>query len=176
MISWIWTWLSFLVLILVRVKFFVIFRLDGSSIHQAELKLTLMRLLGNIVVLLIVEVFFVGVWESLLVFYLRFLKFRLLWLLSFIELYMLWRKLKRWGILMYGLNVDSALDCATFTVRTNVSWMLRNRWNICLNYCEKLRFRITHILHEENVCVDKLVNLKFIHRELFHWYNKLVFI
>ena len=26
---------------------------------------------------------------------------------------------------------------------------------------------------EENVCVDKLVNLGFIHRESFHWYNRL---
>jgi len=40
-----------------------------------------------------------------IVFSMRFLKFRLLWLLSFMELYMLWRKLKRWGLLIYGLNV-----------------------------------------------------------------------
>ena len=33
------------------------------------------------------------------------LKFRLLWLLSFMELYMLWRKLKKWGLLVSGLNV-----------------------------------------------------------------------
>jgi len=26
---------------------------------------------------------------------------------------------------------------------------------------------------EGNVCVDKLVNLGFIHREHFHWYNRL---
>jgi len=82
-----------------------LFLLNGSSLHQAGLKLTLMGLLENILVLLLVEVFFVGVWESLSVFSLRFLKFRLLWLLSFIELYMLWRKLKRWGLLMYSLNV-----------------------------------------------------------------------
>ena len=72
--------------------------------HEIGLKLTLMRLLGDILVLLLVKVFFVGVWESLLVFSLCFLKFRLLWL-SFMELYMLWRKLKRWGLLMYGWNV-----------------------------------------------------------------------
>ena len=59
----------------------------------------------NILVLLLVEVVFMGVWGSLLVFSLRFLKLRLPWLLSFVELYMLWRKLKRWGLLMYGLNV-----------------------------------------------------------------------
>ena len=45
------------------------------------------------------------VWGSLLMLSLCFLKFRLLWLMSFMELYMLWRKLKKWGLLMYGLNV-----------------------------------------------------------------------
>ena len=57
--------------------------------------------------MLLVEIFFIGVRGNVLVFSLHFLKFRLLWLLSFMELYMLWRKLKRWGLLivMYGLNV-----------------------------------------------------------------------
>jgi len=49
----------------------------------------------GILVLLLVEIFFMGVWGSLLVFSLRFLKFSLLWLPSFMELYMLWKKLKR---------------------------------------------------------------------------------
>ena len=93
------------VLILVLVKFFALFLLDGSSLHQAGLKLTLMGLLGDILVLLLVEVFFVGVWRSLLVLSLCFLKFILLWLLTFMELYMLWKKFKRWGLLMYDLNV-----------------------------------------------------------------------
>jgi len=56
---------------------------------------------------------------------------------------------------------------------TNVSWMLPNRWNTCLDYCEKIRFRVTHIFREGNVCADKLANLGFIHRESFHWYNRL---
>jgi len=47
----------------------------------------------------------VGVWGSLFVFSLRFLKFRLLRLLSFMDLYILSRKLKTWGLLMYDLNV-----------------------------------------------------------------------
>jgi len=95
----------FLVLILVLVKFFVLFLLDVSFLDQAGLKLTLMGLLGDILVLLLVEVFSVGVRGSLLVLSFRLLKFSLLWLLSFMELYMLWRKLKRWGLLMYDLNV-----------------------------------------------------------------------
>jgi len=51
--------------------------------------------------------------------------------------------------------------------------MLRNRWNTCLNYCEKIRFRITHIFREWNAFADKLDNLGFIHREPFHWYIRL---
>ena len=51
------------------------------------------------------EVFSVGVWGNLLELSLHFLKFRLLWLLSFMRLYMLWKKLKRWGLLMSGWNV-----------------------------------------------------------------------
>jgi len=69
------------------------------------------------------------------------------------------------------LECDSALVCAEFTVMTNVLWMLRNRWNTCLNFCGKIRFRITHIFCEENVWADKLAKLEFIHREQFHWYN-----
>ena len=112
--------------------------------------------------------------------FLHFLKFILLWLFCFMELYMLWRKLKRRALLMYGLNVilpwfvlRSVLVCFAFTVRTNFPWMLRNRWNTCFNYCGKIRFRVTHIFREGNVCADKLANLGFIHRESFHWYNRL---
>ena len=50
-----------------------------------------------------------------------------------------------------------ALVCATFTARTNVPWMICNRWNICLNYCNEIRFRVTHIFHEGNVCVGWLI-------------------
>ena len=60
-----------------------------------------------------------------------------------------------------------------FTARTNVLWMLCNQWNTCLNYCRKIKFRVTRIFHEGNTCADKLTNLGFIHRESFHWYNRL---
>ena len=46
-----------------------------------------------------------SIWENLLELSLRSLKFRLLWLLSFMELYMLLRKFKRWDLLMSGWNV-----------------------------------------------------------------------
>jgi len=69
------------------------------------------------------------------------------------------------------LECDFALVCVAFTARTNVMWMLHYRWNTCFNYCGRIKF--THIFREGNVCVDKLTNLRFIHRESFHWYNKL---
>ena len=56
------------------------------------------------------------------------------------------------------LECDSALVCVVFTIRTNVPGMFCNRLNNCLNYCGKIRFKVTH----------KLVNLGFIHRESFH--------
>ena len=63
------------------------------------------------------------------------------------------------GLTNVWLECDFALVCAAFTVRTNVPWMLRNRWNICLNYYGKIGFRVTHISCEGNACVDKLANL-----------------
>ena len=57
--------------------------------------------------------------------------------------------------------------------KTIVPWILRNRWNKCLNYCGKIKFKISHIFREGNVCVEKLTTLCFIHREQFHWYNRL---
>jgi len=77
------------------------------------------------------------------------------------------------GLTNVGLECDSALVCVAFTARKNVPWMLRNRWNTCINYCGKIRFRVTHIFREWNACINKLTNLGFIPRESFHWYNKL---
>ena len=51
--------------------------------------------------------------------------------------------------------------------------MFHSRWNTCLNDHRKIRFRVTHIFREGNVYADKLANLGFIHRESFHWYNRL---
>ena len=77
------------------------------------------------------------------------------------------------GLTNVWLECDSALVCDTFTARTNVPWMLRNQWNTYLNYCGKIKFRVTHIFPEKNACADKLANLGFIHRKSFHWYNRL---
>jgi len=66
---------------------------------------------------------------------------------------------QKMGLTNVWLECDFTLVCATFTVRTNVSWMLRNRLNTCLNYYGKIRFRVTHIFREGNACADKLANL-----------------
>ena len=50
--------------------------------------------------------------------------------------------------------------------------MFRNRWNTYLNYCGKIRFMVSHIFREGNTYADKLVNLIFIYRESFDWYNR----
>jgi len=70
------------------------------------------------------------------------------------------------------LECDSALVCAAFTTRIIVPWILHNRWKTCLNYCGKIRFKITHIFREGNACDNKLANLGFIHKESYHWYNR----
>jgi len=80
---------------------------------------------------------------------------------------------QKMGLINVWLECDSALVCAVFIATTNVLWMLCNRRNTSLNYCEKIRFRVTHNFREGNVCADKLANLGFIHRESFHWYNRL---
>jgi len=72
---------------------------------------------------------------------------------------------QKMGLTIVWLECDFFLVCVAFTVRTNVLWMLRNRWNTCLNYCGKIRFRVTHIFREGNACPNKLTNLGFIHRE-----------
>jgi len=51
---------------------------------------------------------------------------------------------QKMGLTNVWLECNSVLVCAAFTVRTNVTWMLRNRWNTCLNYYGKIRFRVTY--------------------------------
>ena len=77
------------------------------------------------------------------------------------------------GLTNVWFECDFALVCVVFTTMTNVPWIIRNWWNTCLNYCEKIKFRVTHIFREGNACADKLANLGFIHRESFRWYNRL---
>jgi len=59
---------------------------------------------------------------------------------------------QKMGLTNVWLECNSTLVCAAFTVRTNVHWMLCNQWNTCLNYCAKIRFKVTHIFVKECVC------------------------
>ena len=86
------------------------------------------------------------------------------------DLYILLKKLKRRVLLIYDLNVI-------------LSWFVLHLHLelICLGcfiiggtpVLIKIRFRVSHIFREGNICDDKLANLEFIHRDQFHWYNRL---
>jgi len=47
------------------------------------------------------------------------------------------------------LECDFALVCVAFIARIDVPCMFRNRWNTCLNYCWKIKFRVTHFFVKE---------------------------
>jgi len=70
---------------------------------------------------------------------------------EFIGVFFVFLEVQKMGLTNVWMECDSALVCVAFTTRTNVSWMLCNRWNTCLNYCGKIRFRVTHIFREGNV-------------------------
>jgi len=146
-------------------KFYDINTRNGKVVHPL--------LLGVLLILLLVAVFFMGVWGSLLVVFLLSLIFRLLWLLSFMKLYMSLKKLKILVLLVYDLNVI----LPWFVLHLLLGLMFLGFFiiggNTCLDYCGKIRFRISHIFHEGNACADQLANLGFIHRKQFHWYNRL---
>ena len=129
-----------------------------------------MVLLGVLLVLLLVVVFILRVWGSLLVIFLFSLIFKRLWLPSFYGVIHATEEAKKMGFTSLWIECDSVLLCAAFTGRTNVHWILPNRWNTCLDYWGKIKFRISHF-HEGNACADKLINLGFINGEQFHWYR-----
>ena len=56
---------------------------------------------------------------------------------------------QKMGLTNVWLECDSVLVYAAFTARTNVPWMLRNRWNTCLNFCRTIRFRVTQFFVRE---------------------------
>jgi len=66
----------------------------GGCLNMIFLEDRKKNLLGDILILLLVEIFCMEVCENLLELFLHFLKFSLFWLLSFMGLYMLWKKLK----------------------------------------------------------------------------------
>ena len=82
---------------------------------------------------------------------------------EFYEVIYVMEETQKMELINVGLECDSALFCPAFTARINVSLMLRNWWNTCLNYGGKIKVRVTHIFREGDACVDKLTNLRFIH-------------
>jgi len=118
MIFCILTWLSFSVLIFVVVKFFVLFWLNESFLHQTVLKLTLIGLLGVFWSCYLWKYFpweYKGVYWCFLC---------VSWssdrLLSFMELYMLWEEAQKMRLSNVRLECDSALVCVVFIARTNI--------------------------------------------------------
>jgi len=85
---------------------------------------------------------------------------------------MLWKKTKKMGLTNVCFECDFDLVSSAFTVRTKVLWCFLIGGTPAL-IIGKIRFRVTHIFLERNVCADKLVNLGFIHIHSFHWYNRL---
>jgi len=110
---------------------------------------------------------FIGVFSA-------FLEVQTTMVVEFYEVIHAMEEAQKIGFTNVWLECDFALVCTAFTARINVSWMLHNLLNICLNYCGKIRFRITHIFREGNVYADKLANLGFIHRESFHCYDRFL--
>ena len=118
-------------------------------------------------------VIFLGIMGEFIGVFSTFLEIQTVMVVEFYGVIHAIEEAQKMGLTNVQLECDSALVFVVFTTRTNVPWMLRNRWNTCLNYYGKISFMVTHIFREGNACTDKLANLGFIHRESFHWYNRL---
>jgi hypothetical protein len=73
------------------------------------------------------------------------------------------------------LETDSKLILQAFQSYTMVPWNLRNRWYNCLLVTHNMRFMVSHVYREGNVCADGLDNfgLTLVSLDLF-WFNRLV--
>ena len=94
-----------------------------------------MGLLGEILVLLLVEVFSVEVWENLLEFFYAFLEVQTALVVEFHGVIHDMEESQKMGLNNVWLKCDSTLVCVAFTT----PWMLHNQWNICLNYFGKIK-------------------------------------
>ena len=132
-----------------------------------------MVLLGVLLVLVLVVVFFVGVWEILLVVFLPSLIFRLFWLLNFIGLYMPLKKLKKLVLLLYGLSVILSWFVLHLQLGLIFLWFFVIGGTFVLINVRKLGLEfLTFFVKEMHVLISLLTYGLFI-REQFHWYNKL---
>jgi len=71
------------------------------------------------------------------------------------------------------LECDSALVCVAFTVRSNVRGCFVINGILVLIIVGKSGLELLLFFMKGNACAYKLANLRFIHRESFHWYNRL---
>jgi len=74
-----------------------------------------------------------------------FLEVQIALVAEFYEIIHAMKEAQKMELTNVWLEIESALVCVAFTTRTNVLWMLRNRWNIVLNYYGKIKFKVTHI-------------------------------
>ena len=62
----------------------------------------------------------------------------------------------RYGWRSLWLESDSELVVRAFATPSVVPWDLRNRWQNCLSILPSMRFYVTHIFREGNICADWL--------------------
>jgi len=74
-----------------------------------------------------------------------------------------WRE----GYQRFWLESDSSLVHHGFLDQLVVPWSFRGRWSPCLHFCKHMQFKVSHVFHEENHCIDKLVNLVLIYRKQY---------
>jgi len=108
------------------VKFFVLFLLDGNFLHQAGLKLTLMRLLGVSWSYYLWRNFSWGMREFICAFS-AFLEVQTVLVVEFYGVIQAMKETQKMGLTNVWVECDSALVCVAFTTKTNVPGMFCNQ-------------------------------------------------
>lgn len=67
------------------------------------------------------------------------------------------------------LEADSYLVIRATTNKSLVPWILRNRWNICLQITKTMNFIASHVYREGNKCADTLANISLFVNHLIVW-------
>lgn len=62
----------------------------------------------------------------------------------------------RYGWRSLWLESDSEMVVKAFANHSIVPWDLRNRWLNCISILSSMRFYVTHIFREGNICADRL--------------------
>ena len=67
------------------------------------------------------------------------------------------------------LKCDSSLLCQIFSSPMVVPWSLKGRWRRCIQFCDKIEFKVSHIFREDKHCANKLTNPEVHNRLIFLW-------